>query len=206
MKDIRILFSSVVLLAFNIQYAQQKDREEELSLDKGSISSQFEYLVKKSGNYSAGSVRYEVVKVSNLNKIQKNILDTISAINKKTSELKAIITINKSTIYTLNDKLKETTNKLYSVTEKKDSMLLLGRLVSKTSYNLILWAIITCLLVISLLLAYKFKKSNVLTKDIKTNLAELEEEYETHRKRTLEREQKISRKLQDEINKNKKTL
>ena len=202
MKGIRILFSSIVLLAFNIQYAQQKDQGEELSLDKGSISSQFKYLVKKSGNYSVGDVIYEVVKVSNLNKIQKNVLDTISAINKKRNKLKTTITANKSAIHTLNEKLKETTINLHSVTKKKNSMLFLGSSISKTSYNLILWAIISCLSVILFLLAYKFRKSNALTQDVKRKLAELEEEYETHRKRTLEREQKISRKLQDEINKN----
>ena len=202
MKDVRILFFLLVQLAFNIQYAQQKHQGEKLSLDKGSISSQFKYLVKKSGNYSVEGVRYEVVKVSNLNKIQKNILDTINAINKKRNKLKATITANKSTIYTLNNKLKETTINLYSVTKKKNSMLFLGRSISKTSYNLILWAIISCLSVILFLLSYKFRKSNALTQDAKRKLAELEEEYETHRRRTLEREQKISRKLQDEINKN----
>ena len=202
MKDVRILFFLLVQLAFNIQYAQQKHQGEKLSLDKGSISSQFKYLVKKSGNYSVEGVRYEVVKVSNLNKIQKNILDTINAINKKRNKLKATITANKSAIYTLNNKLKETTINLYSVTKKKNSMLFLGRSISKTSYNLILWAIISCLSVILFLLSYKFRKSNALTQDAKRKLAELEEEYKTHRRRTLEREQKISRKLQDEINKN----
>ena len=34
-------------------------------------------------------------------------------------------------------------------------------------------------------------------------LAETEEEFEAHRKRALEREQKVMRKLQDEINKQK---
>jgi hypothetical protein len=32
----------------------------------------------------------------------------------------------------------------------------------------------------------------------------LEEEYQNHRRRALEREQKISRQLQDELNKQKK--
>ena len=34
-------------------------------------------------------------------------------------------------------------------------------------------------------------------------LAETEQEFEEHRKRALEREQQVRRKLQDEINKNK---
>ena len=44
----------------------------------------------------------------------------------------------------------------------------------------------------------------MLTQEAKTSLDELEIEYEEHRRRALEREQKISRQYQDEINKNKK--
>ena len=48
---------------------------------------------------------------------------------------------------------------------------------------------------------FKFSKSNVLTKEAKSNLIEVEQEFEQHRKKTLEREQKLRRQLQDEINK-----
>jgi hypothetical protein len=52
---------------------------------------------------------------------------------------------------------------------------------------------------------YKFRSSNTLTQQAKSALADLEEEYEQHRRRALEREQKISRELHDERNKNKKS-
>ena len=79
-----------------------------------------------------------------------------------------------------------------------------GILVSKATYNIILWTLITGLLLLLLFFIYKFRNSNILTQEAKTNLAELEVEYEDHRRRALEREQKISRQYQDEINKNKK--
>ncbi|MEE9363317.1 MAG: tRNA (guanine-N1)-methyltransferase [Cellulophaga sp.] len=204
MKLVRILFLAFALLAFNMQYAQEAAKEEQLSLDKGSIKSQFEFLAKKSGNYRALGIRYEVVKVSNLNKIRQNVLDTINVINAKTTELNTTILAHEDTITSLNDKLKETTTSLSTVTEEKDSMSFLGMSVSKVSYNFILWTIIACLLLISFLLGYKFRNSNVLTQDAKTNLSELEIEYEDHRRRSLEREQKINRKLQDELNKSRK--
>ncbi|WP_407267387.1 hypothetical protein R8G64_12630 [Tenacibaculum maritimum] len=40
-----------------------------------------------------------------------------------------------------------------------------------------------------------------MTKEAKNNLAEIEQEFEEHRKKSLEKEQKIRRQLQDEINK-----
>ncbi|VXC33419.1 tRNA (guanine-N1)-methyltransferase [Maribacter litoralis] len=202
----RILLLLAFLLASNVQFAQNTEEEEDkLSLDEGPISNQFDYIAKRSGNYRADGVRYEVVKESNLFKIRKNVLDSIAAMNKKTGELKATIAEHETTITSLNKKLEETTTNLGLVTEEKDSMSFLGLPVSKGTYNFVLWTIIGILFLTLGLFIYKFRNSNILTQEAKQNLSELEVEYEDHRRRALEREQKISRQLQDEINKQKKT-
>lgn len=202
----RILLLLALLLASNVQFAQNaEDEEDKLSLDEGPISNQFDYIAKRSGNYRADGVRYEVVKESNLFKIRKNVLDSIAAMNKKTGELKATIAEHETTITSLNKKLEETTTNLGLVTEEKDSMSFLGLPVSKGTYNFVLWTIIGALFLTLGLFIYKFRNSNILTQEAKQNLSELEVEYEDHRRRALEREQKISRQLQDEINKQKKT-
>ncbi|MEO9661590.1 tRNA (guanine-N1)-methyltransferase [Maribacter dokdonensis] len=202
----RILLLLALLLASNVQFAQNAEEEEDkLSLDQGPISNQFDYIAKRSGNYRADGVRYEVVKESNLFKIRKNVLDSIAAMNKKTGELKATIAEHETTITSLNKKLEETTTNLGLVTEEKDSMSFLGLPVSKGTYNFVLWTIIGALFLTLGLFIYKFRNSNILTQEAKQNLSELEVEYEDHRRRALEREQKISRQLQDEINKQKKT-
>ncbi|WP_116769281.1 tRNA (guanine-N1)-methyltransferase [Maribacter litoralis] len=202
----RILLLLAFLLASNVQFAQNAEEEEDkLSLDEGPISNQFDYIAKRSGNYRADGVRYEVVKESNLFKIRKNVLDSIAAMNKKTGELKATIAEHETTITSLNKKLEETTTNLGLVTEEKDSMSFLGLPVSKGTYNFVLWTIIGILFLTLGLFIYKFRNSNILTQEAKQNLSELEVEYEDHRRRALEREQKISRQLQDEINKQKKT-
>lgn len=196
----------MTLLSFNLHNAQEEtDTTEELSLDKGTIDSQFDYIYKKSGNYRADGKRYEVVRIISLDKLRKNVMDTLNMTYKKEAELKATIFGHEATISSLNQKLEETTNNLTSVSEEKDSMSFLGMLVSKTTYNFILWSIIGSLLLLFLLFVYKFRRSNTLTQEAKTALAEVEAEYEDHRRRALEREQKISRQLQDEINKYKKS-
>ncbi|TFG75864.1 MAG: tRNA (guanine-N1)-methyltransferase [Flavobacteriales bacterium] len=205
MKGLRILCILTTLLTFNLQFAQESaESDENLSLDNGPISGQFDYLVKKSGNYRADGVRYEVVKESNLYKLRKNVLDTLTAVNKITSELRSTISGHETTIVSLNKKLEETTGNLAAVSEEKDSMSFLGIQVAKATYNFILWTMITALLLMLLFFIYKFRNSNILTQEAKTSLSELELEYEEHRRRALEREQKISRQLQDEINKYKK--
>ncbi len=191
------------LLSFQFQYGQQE--EEDLSLDGGTIKSQFEYLYKSSGNYHADGRRYEVVRTISLDKLRDNVLDTINAANTQAAKLHATITGHENTISSLNDQLKETTDNLNKVTEEKDSMSFLGAQVSKGTYNFILWTIILGLFLLLLLFIYKFRRSNFLTQEAKSNLSDLETEYEDHRRRALEREQRISRQLQDEINKYRKS-
>ncbi len=205
MKGIRILFIVTTLLLSGLSYAQTETPVEEPSLDSGTINSQFEYIYIKSGNYRADGKRYEVVRTLNLDKLRQNVVDTINEANKKAHELQGIINGNESTIVALNSKLDETTKNLAAVTDEKDSMSLLGASVSKGTYNFILWTIILGLFLLLLLFIFKFRQSNVLTQEAKTNLSDLETEYEDHRRRALEREQRISRQLQDEINKYRKS-
>ncbi len=205
MKSFRILLLALSALALNLHFANaQEEESQELSLDKGPITSQFEFIYKKSGNYRSEGKRYEVVRILSLDKLRQNVLDTLKVYAQKESELKTTIAGHETTIADLNKKLEETTKNLAGVTEEKDSMSFLGMLVSKVTYNTILWTIIAGLLGLLLFFIYKFRRSNILTQEAKTSLSEVEEEYEDHRRRALEREQKISRQLQDEINKYKK--
>ncbi|KAA2216865.1 MULTISPECIES: tRNA (guanine-N1)-methyltransferase [Maribacter] len=205
MKISRILILFAVLLTTSLSFAQESEEDESLSLDSGPISSQFDYISKKSGNYRADGVRYEVVKEVNLYKLRENVLDSVRAFNQRAAGLNATISEHETTISSLNKKLEETTSNLAAVTEEKDSMSFLGISVSKATYNIILWTIIIGLFILLGIFVYRFRNSNILTQEAKQNLAELEVEYEDHRRRALEREQKISRKLQDELNKQKKT-
>jgi hypothetical protein len=205
MKNFRTLYILAALLLGGASFAQTETPAQEPSLDSGTITSQFDYLYLKSGNYRADGKRYEVVRTINLDKLRKNVADTISAANKKASQLQGIIATHESTIAELNKKLDETSKSLATVTEEKDSMSVIGMQVSKGTYNFTLWTMILGLFLLLLLFVFKFRQSNVLTQEAKSNLSELEEEYEDHRRRALEREQRISRELQDEINKYRKS-
>lgn len=196
-----------VLLAFALigaAFSRGQETPDEPSLDAGTIESQFEYLYTKSGNYNAEGVSYEVVRRIYLDKIKGNILDSLSAYGTREGELKATIDRQLGTIEDLNGKLENTTKQLEEVTGEKDSMSFFGAQVSKTTYNLVLWTIIVVLGLFLLLFVYKFNRSNILTHEAKVKLGDLEAEYEEHRRKALEREQRISRQLQDEINKYKK--
>jgi len=83
------------------------------------------------------------------------------------------------------------------------SLSLFGLQMSKTGYNALMWSIIAALLALLLVFIFRFKNSNSITKAAKLKLSETEEEFEEHRRNALEREQKVRRQLQDEINKNR---
>jgi uncharacterized protein HemX len=202
MRLLKHVILSLAFLAVGIAWSQEE--EPEPSLDGGTIESQFEFLYRKSGNYNAEGRRYEVVRKIQLDKLRGNILDSLSESRSKVAELNATIARHEGTIEDLNGKLENTTVQLNEVTEEKDSMSFFGAPVSKTTYNLILWTIIIVLMLFLLLFIYKYRRSNVLTQEAKVKLSDLETEYEEHRRRALEREQRISRQLQDEINKHKK--
>ena len=82
-------------------------------------------------------------------------------------------------------------------------MTLFGMQLGKTNYNVLMWSIVAALFALLIFFILKFKGSNSLTRDAKLKLEEVEAEFEEHRKIALEREQKVRRQLQDEINKNK---
>ena len=202
MKNLTALFVGLLLSSVTLHAQNQQNQT---PTDDASIQGQFETLIRKSTNYRQNGKRYEVVRLIELNALQKNVLDSLKTNNTTISELKSTIAENETAIASLNAKLDETTKSLNKIKEEKDSMPFFGSLVSKSTYKLIVWSIIIGLLIFLALFIYKFKSSNTLTQQAKTALADLEVEYEQHRRRALEREQKISRELHDERNKNKKS-
>ncbi len=147
---------------------------------------------------------YKVVKRYKIDRLQKNVNDTIG-------ELKATINSLESTVGSLETELSQsreslakTNDTLKSSKTAENNMSLFGIQTTKGAYNTIMWSVIGALLALLLFFIYRFKNSNTITKDAQDRLSEIEGEFEGHRSRSLEREQQIRRKLQDEINKNKK--
>lgn len=192
------LFSCLFLIAAN---AQQKTTEEEdtLSLTEGTIDNQFEYVIQKSYNYQ----EYKNVKKTWLYQLKAHTLDSLKAIQNDLKTTQNTVDSLALEIKTLKSNLSETKLTLADTNEEKDNMALFGLQMSKNNYNVLMWSIIGVLFALLLLFIYRFKNSNSVTKEAKKTLVETEDEFEEHRRTALEREQKVRRQLQDEINKQK---
>lgn len=195
-------FSLVTLSAF----AQTDQEEEPLSLDSGTIDNQFEYVIQKSSSWTdERGQTYKVTKRNWLYELKAHTLDSLKAVHKELLDTQKVVSDQSEEITNLKSNLTNTQNDLEKTNNEKNSMSLFGLQMSKGGYNGLMWTIIACLLALFLLFVYKFNNSNVVTKDAKRALSEMEEEFEEHRKTALEREQKVRRQLQDEINKQKTT-
>lgn len=196
----------VFLIIFNLSHQTKAqtpekvtDEEEKLSLNSGSLDNQFEFVIQRSNNYQ----EYKVVKKTWLYSLKAHTLDSLKAINKNLVDTQAIVDNQNKEITKLKSSLSNTQESLDETNLEKDSMSLFGLQMSKSGYNTLLWSIIGALLALLLLFIYRYKNSNAVTKEAQTALSETEEEFEDHRRVALEREQKVRRQLQDELNKHK---
>lgn len=170
------------------------------SLDEGTIENQFDYLIKKSNRYQ----EFKVVKRVWLDRLKKSVNDSLISLRKELKSTQNILSEKELKITELTNSLSSTNENVKSLNNEKDNINFFGTLISKSLYNTILWSIIGVLILGLVTYIIRFNRSNSITKEIRGNFADLEQEFESHRQRALEREQQIRRKLQDEINKQRK--
>jgi len=165
-----------------------------------SLEDQFTDVIKKSNRYED----YKVVKIYKLNNLQKSVLDSVTKLEEEIGSINATVDQQKSELSALTQQLQATQGDLATSKKKEDGIEFFGSITKKSTYNTIMWSIIGLLLFVAIILFFRYKRSNSITRDARSRLTETEEEFELHRQKTLEREQQLRRKLQDEINKNKK--
>jgi len=166
---------------------------------ENTLNSQFENITQKSNNYKD----YKVVKKNRLNALHRNVLDTVAQLELKIKTTTSEIAQQNLEISSLKDELATTQNDLVISKEKEDGIAVFGLMTQKNTYNIIALSLIGFLIFVIVILFIKFKSSYSIIKNTKQKLDETEEEYENFRQRSLEREQQLRRKLQDELNKNK---
>ena len=113
------------------------------------------------------------------------------------------ISAQSSRIKELNLNIQNLQSELDKEKNRNDSIDFLGITIEKGVYSIIVWGIIVVLTIFLVVFISRFTSSNSITRGALKDLEDLQNEYEEYRTKAIEREQKVRRQLQDEINKHR---
>ena len=183
-----ILLFWVLSPSLSAQSLQQK-------LKTSPLDSQFVYLNLQSRNQDKD---FKIIRKTNLDIIRQNVKDSLSTYKKQISELKGDASSSAGSITGLQDSVKNLSAALEQEQQKTDSISFLGIQFSKSSYHMMVWIIIVVLAIALFAILAAFRKAKVDTDESKHTVDELQEELQSLRKKSMEREQQLKRQLLDE--------
>lgn len=181
----------VVLFFFGLMNAQD-------TLEKPTpLATLFDSIYTISNSYD----RYKIIKKIYFQDLKRQSLDSVENYKQQLIEKESLLKLEIQNFESLKTLADLTQIALNQSLQKENSITFFGAAMSKKNYNLILWSIVLLLLLGLCYYIYKFNNNKHLTKKAQNSLTEIEQELTAYRKRSLENEQKLRRKLQDEINK-----
>ncbi len=186
------LYLFIFCLLMSIDTFSQKTKNDTLSLSK-----QFEQVYRRSSSYKD----FKVIRKSTFQNLKKNTLDSIKIIDEK---LKIESQKNTRLEQEINSVAKirlEQDLELSEAILEKNTISFVGLKLKKNTFKIIIWSIFLTLIILICYFAYKLKDGIKITSLAKKELTSVEKEFNSYKKKSLEREQKLRRQLQDEINK-----
>ncbi len=182
---------TVALIAISLaSFAQERTN---------TIDNQFNTLLNESTNWQ----KSKIVEVEKLHQLQKNVNDSLTKLHLTIANNKDASLEHKESVESLTSQLQITRDSLSTSLTTTKNIEVLGISSEKSTFLTIIWAIIGILIIVLGIIYYRFKRRFSEIREVNRKLSETEEELEELRKSSLEREQRIRRQLQDEINKNK---
>jgi preprotein translocase subunit SecF len=171
------------------------DASEKSVLDTGNVEQQLEFIISKSTTYD----QYKVIKITSVNKVKSNVLDTIKSIRSNFNASEQMVLSKQAQVDSLTSALENTQTQLDQTIKEKNSVSFMGLQLSKAAYKSTIFFIIVSLASLLVILFLAFRRSNAVTVHTKHELEALTDEFEAHKKRAREREEQLARKHLDEI-------
>ena len=170
--------------------------QDEVSEADQSISGTYNALYDKSETYNA----YKVFRISSMNALMNKVQDTLRVHKQTIADRNQEIADLKLNIELLNEKISELDEDLTATKKVAGSISLLGLLISKAAYNIILWGIIAGLVVLLVIAYGSHARSLKLYSIARKEFTDLNEEFEEYRRTSQENKVKLGRELQTERN------
>jgi len=165
-----------------ISYGQNQD-----------IVKSFDSLVENSNNWTT----YRVIKKENLKTFKEELIVIKDSLTTQIKNLENSINNYQKQLNNLDKTNKDLVAELTTFKNAKDEINLLGLKMSKANYQILVWSIIVLLLLILIFLFIKYRNRNIVTQELKENLANTTREFEEYKHRAIEKQQKLGRELLD---------
>lgn len=164
-------------------------------LDSATVKQQIDYVLLRSTTYE----EYKVIKRVWINKLRGNILDSLNLANTELHQRDKALASRGAELDSIHANLSDLKVKLAEVTKEKNSLKVFGILINKATFNTIISTIILGLLATLFFILFMYRRSLKVTNQTKSDLTEIKHEFEEHRKKSREREEKMARRHLDEI-------
>jgi cell division protein FtsB len=162
-----------------------------------SLVEQFDAMVEQSNRYQ----RFRVVPSEWLSAFNTNLKDSLNQRTRAVVDLQTSISDLNGKVAALETQISEKEASIAELSEERDGISFLGAIISKGTYNAIVWTLVAALLGGMLFFMARGRYAVTVSKDAEKDKAELMAELDKSKRRRLEVEQDLRRKLQDEINK-----
>ena len=167
--------------------------------DTSSLREQFDGMLQVSRRIN----NFRTVRESFLESFMRNVSDSITVYTDDIAELNSRIVSQNQQLETQSVDIVKRDETISDLEQQKESISLLGIPLSKATYSATMWAIIVLLLAAAVFAISRMRSAIAATRRAKGRVATVTEELETSKRRRLEIEQNLRRKLQDEINKHR---
>jgi len=168
-------------------------------IDTGSVNNQFDYLISSAEQYKY----YLVIRRQWMKKLEANVADSLEASRKEIELAKQRIDEYETSLGALKLDLKKADTVRAKLLEEKQQISFLNIGMSKGLFKGLSLTVIGVLIFLLIVFVDRFQRGNSLTKSTLSRLRELENDFDNFRKKAMDREQKVGRRLQDEINRQK---
>jgi len=188
-------FQHLILLTFAVAVPlfAVSQADEEIA---NTLENQFLELKKKSNNYQ----QFKVVDKIRLNNYWASVNDTLIETRSQINSLEKEVGNLSKSVNELKNELSEKEDSLQSQSYQIEHMSFLGLDMTKGSYITFSWILIFTLMAIVMILFMRFNAAHRVTKSTQAEFSQLNHEFEDHKKKTRDKETKLKRELQTEIN------
>ena len=156
-------------------------------LDSASMEGQLNYVHEKTRVYND----FRAIRDDIFLKLKSNVVDTLNASKLEVAQLNSRLTERDFQIETLHTDLARTKNEKDEAIRNKDSLSFLGIQMNKGLYNTVMWFIILGLAALAVIMVVLFRRTHLVTTEVKGELQSTQEEFEQYRKSSREKYEKL---------------